>query len=168
MLFRLVVRSRLSPRRSSSTSSVSRLWENHISLGWVMLSDFILDTCLRVTSNRIEDGETSRATTMSHTKDIRNDRILSRPNVSKIPHQVYYILGYSTQHIWHGYCPDMPLVWVRFRKHFEDDAYNVSIGALLVETYKPVGRFGDFCSIIVSLSSVSRAASMQSVTHSAR
>ncbi|OIW23409.1 hypothetical protein CONLIGDRAFT_585441 [Coniochaeta ligniaria NRRL 30616] len=32
-----------------------------------------------------------------------------------------------------------------------DEAYNVSIGALLVETYKPLGHFGDFCSVIVAL-----------------
>lgn len=32
-----------------------------------------------------------------------------------------------------------------------DEAYSVSIGALLVETYKPLGRFGDFCAVIVAL-----------------
>lgn len=32
------------------------------------------------------------------------------------------------------------------------DAYNVSQGALIVEAFKPLGSFGSFCSVIVSLS----------------
>lgn len=32
-----------------------------------------------------------------------------------------------------------------------NDAYEVSIGSLLVETYKPLGNFGDFCVVVVAL-----------------
>ncbi|CAK7221831.1 Vitamin B6 transporter [Sporothrix curviconia] len=32
-----------------------------------------------------------------------------------------------------------------------NDAYNVSVGALLVEVYRPLGSFGDFCAVVVAL-----------------